>query len=79
MYAGTNIVHPRNVGFRRVASAILFIFEGGDKMEKLIYAGLLVGGLVLQKWIYGEVTNSMLIVTTSLLSTFVLLDAIRRR
>ena len=29
-YAGTNIVHPRNVGFRRVASAILFIFEGGD-------------------------------------------------
>ena len=48
-------------------------------MEKLIYAGLLVGGLVLQKWIYGEVTNSMLIVTTSLLSTFVLLDAIRRR
>ena len=48
-------------------------------MEKLIYAGLLVGVLVLQKWIYGEVTNSMLIVTTSLLSTFVLLDAIRRR
>ena len=30
MYAGTNIVHPRNVGFRRIASAILFIFEGGD-------------------------------------------------
>ena len=48
-------------------------------MEKLIYAGLLVGTLVLQKLIYGEVTNSMLIVTTSLLSTFVLLDAIRRR
>ena len=48
-------------------------------MEKLIYAGLLVSGLALQKWIYGEVTNSMLIVTTSLLSTFVLLDAIRRR
>ena len=48
-------------------------------MEKRIYAGLLVGALVLQKWIYGEVTNSMLIVSTSLLSTFVLLDAIRRR
>ena len=48
-------------------------------MEKLIYAGLLVGVLALQKWIYGEVTNSMLIITTSLLSTFVLLDAIRRR
>ena len=48
-------------------------------MEKFIYAGLLVGGLALQKWIYGEVTISMLIVTTSLLSTFVLLDAIRRR
>ena len=48
-------------------------------MEKLIYAGMLVGALALQKWIYGEVTNSMLIVTTSLLSTFVLLDAIRRR
>ena len=48
-------------------------------MEKLIYAGLLVAALVLQNWIYGEITNSMLIVTNSLLSTFVLLDAIRRR
>ena len=48
-------------------------------MEKCIYAGLLLSALVLQKLIYGEVTNSMLIVTTSLLSTFVLLDAIRRR
>lgn len=48
-------------------------------MEKLIYAGLLVGVLVLQKWIYGEVTNSMLIVTTNLLSTFVVLDELRRR
>ena len=48
-------------------------------MEKLIYAGMLVGALALQKWIYRDVTNSMLIVTTSLLSTFVLLDAMNRR
>ena len=48
-------------------------------MEKLIYVAALIGLLVLQKWIYGEVTNSMLIVTTNLLSTFVVLDAIRRR
>lgn len=48
-------------------------------MNKFVYAGLLVGSLVIQKWIYGEVTNSMLIVTTNLLSTFVVLDAIRRR
>ena len=47
--------------------------------EKLLYAGLLVGALALQKWIYGEVTNSMLIVTCNLLSTFVVLDEIRRR
>ena len=48
-------------------------------MVKFIYAGLLVSILALQKWIYGEVTISMLIVTTNLLSTFVVLDTLRRR
>ena len=48
-------------------------------MEKLIYVVALISLLVLQNWIYGEVTNSMLIVTTNLLSTFVVLDELRRR
>ena len=48
-------------------------------MEKLIYVAALISLLVIQKWAYGEVTNSMLIVTSSLLSTFVLLDAMNRR
>ena len=48
-------------------------------MEKFIYVVTLIILLLILKWTYGEVTNSMLIVTTSLLSTFVLLDSIRRK
>ena len=48
-------------------------------MEKFTYVVTLIILLLILKWTYGEVTNSMLIATNSLVSTFVLLDAMNRR